>query len=362
MMRRSRSEGYINVSTSTTPTTTITTSTKTNIDNFNPLCSICKDVLLFPCTLGCGHSFCYRCLKDMHSHVHGGQQHYESESASESESESASSESESDIFTLTSQQLNRNSSNTYRDAFFDEQCFKSVVGSGNTFNNFSSSLLLDTNKLLRHILHDSVFCDNCPALKCPTCRLNVKVLPKPNILLHETLKKLLGDVYEMRIHEYLSTYCEDFILEQYEQSERFKTITLLVSESIQSIQQATSFNNLMGAFSAYGPEEIVWCLNKLGKGGTFIIVKDIIVSNAHYSSDFNKLLESQKVTSDDINYLMVSHPNFSLGDGGQTPTLMRSLKKRFKGVRTGALALMDNEDKLNEAMRQCIITNDLLEW
>jgi hypothetical protein len=187
-------------------------------------------------------------------------------------------------------------------------------------------------------------------------------MPKPNILLHEALKQLFGDVYEERIQEYLSNYCDEFILEQYEQSDRYKTIKMLVTESIQSIEQAVSFSNLMDSFSAYGDEEIVWGLNKLGKGGTFIIVKDVIISHDHYSSDFNKMLSSQRVTSDDINYLIVSHPNFSLGGGRHSNALTESLKKRFKGIRTGPLAMIDNEVMLNQAMRQCIVTNNLLNW
>lgn len=323
-------------------------------DNLNYQCSICKDVLLFPCTLGCGHSFCYRCLKDLHNHIHGVR--IIGEPSDESYPDS---DSEVDEEPAPRQLRCQSTASSYRDAFFNNQCFKSVVGKG-TFNHFSSNLLMDKDKLLSHILNDSVFCDNCPKLQCPTCRLAVKVLPKPNILLHELLKNTLGELYEIRTYEYLTLYCEDVILEKYEQSERFKTIKMLVSESIRGIEQAVTFGNLMASFSAYGPEEIVWCLYKLSKGNTFVIVKDIIISHEYYSSDFEILLRDQKVTSDDINYLIVSHPSFSLA--GRSPSLVSALKKRFKGVRTGILSLMDDEIALNEAMRKCIIANNLLEW
>ena len=337
-MRRSHSASQVSIS-------RIDDVSKSSIESMNYGCSICTDVMLFPCTLGCGHSFCYRCLKNMHKHVHN--QRCDSDADSEDDSEDEV------------PQVPQNSVDSYRNAFFDDQCFKAVVG-GSASNKFTSKLLMDKTKLLSHILNDSVFCDNCPNLKCPTCRVSVKVMPKPNILLHEALKHLLHDVYESRIQEYLANYCDDFILEQYEQSDRYKTIKMLVTESIGAIQQAVKFSDLMDSFGAYGTEEIVWCLNKLMKGNTFIIVKDLIISHDNYSSDFNKLLSDQRVTSDDINYLITSHPSFSLGNDSNV--LITNLKKQFKGVRLGPLKMMDNEVLLNQGMRQCIVENNLLNW
>lgn len=327
------------------------------IEQLNPQCSICQNILLFPCTLGCGHSFCYRCLKDLHKHVHADGNHYESSDDSGDEHENQEQNHEDGNVKRTA--VNRGQA--YKNTFFDDQCFRSVIG-GKFKSNFSSELLLNKSQLLTHILQDSIFCDNCPGLKCPTCRLKVKVLPKPNILLHESLKQLLGQLYDSRVEDYLSSYSQDFMLEQYEQSDRFKTIKMLVSESIGAIQQAVTFSNLMDSFSAYDEVEIVWCLSKLLKENTFIIVKDIIISNSYYSSDFNKLLTAQKLTSDDINYLIVSHPHFSLGYGDHTQQLIQNLKKRFKGGKSGVLGLLDDEETLHQSIRECIANNNLLNW
>jgi len=319
-----------------------------NVTQLNPQCTICHDVLLFPCTLGCGHSFCYRCLKNLHKHVH---RNYDNNSESDEEPENGNVTQPLDL------------TQTYRNSFFDEQCFKTIVG-GKLKQNFSSKLFLDKERLLTHILQDSIFCRECPGLKCPTCRLNVKVMPKPNILLHESLKQLLGQYYEDRVEEYLETYSQDFIIERYEQSDRFKTIKMLVSESIGAIEQAVSFSILMDSFNSYADIEIVWCLSKLLKDNMFVIVRDFIISNSHYSSDVSKLLNTGNLTNEDIMYLIVYHPNFSLGNGTTSAVnLTNNIKNKFKNVKkSGILDLIDNEEKMDEALRECIITNNLLNW
>ena len=311
-------------------------------------CSICQDILLFPCTLSCGHNFCYKCLKQMYNYNNNRLPNYDSDSDSDQDSDSDSDSGDA--------HKNRDTS-TYRKSFYDNQCFESVL-SGKAGNKFSSDLMMDKDKLLSHILNDSIFEENCRSFQCPTCRQQINIIPKPNILLHESLKQILGDVYEQRMLDYLSTFCEDFIIEEYEKSERYKTIKMLVEESIQSIQQAVSFNDLMASFSAYSPIEIVWCLYKSIQNRTFVIVNDLIISYNHYSTDFEKLLRDDRVSNRDINFLIVSHPKFSL----TAPQLEDTLKKQFRGKKTGELSLMDDETALTEAMRQCVTANNLLNW
>lgn len=39
-------------------------------NDYNVDCSICQNILLFPCTLGCGHSFCHDCINNLHRSAH----------------------------------------------------------------------------------------------------------------------------------------------------------------------------------------------------------------------------------------------------------------------------------------------------
>lgn len=306
------------------------------LDDINAQCSICTDLLLFPCTLGCGHSFCYNCLKNLYKH----------NNSDDEEDEEVEKKSK-----------------TYKESFYNNECFKATLGKDfKSSSKFNSKLLMNQDKLITHILNDSIYSSNCNGLKCPTCRENIQVLPKPNILLHKTLSSIFGELYEVRIQEYLSNYCEDFMLEQYERSERYKIIKELVSESIDSIEQAVSFDCLMESFNSYGPEEIVFCLSKLIKDQTFVAVKNMIISYNNYSIEFSNLLSSGQLTDNDINYLILSHPSFSVGNSANADKLKGKLLKRIKNTRTGILSLLDNENELKKTMRQFIVTHNLLDW
>lgn len=344
-MKRSRSLGNLKK---------IDNVAKTYLSAVDAQCPICKDILLFPCTLGCGHNFCYQCLKQLHSHIHNNAAQDDS-----SDDDDGDIPHVGDILHVVSPPPYDNLG-TSNNIFYNRNCFNSVM-LGKTQTKFMSELVLNKDKLQSHILRDCVFCDNCPDLTCPTCRLNVKVLPKPNIMMHENLKTMLGPIYENRMNDYLIDYSATFILKQYEKSQRYTTIKMLLQESIQAIEQAITFTNFMEAFSAYGPEEIVWCLNKLKEEKMFLIVKDLIISRDHYSSDFNKLLLDNLLASEDINYLLMHHPDLKLGNSNHDTKLIADLKKRFKGTRKGILKLLDDKELLDETMRKFLINNDMFD-
>lgn len=334
-------------------------SDKDLLSSLNPICNICKEILLFPSTLGCGHNFCHSCLKDYHNHCHRGNNRNNSNNRNvyddEGESDSSDSQDSEEYRTVIvpSTVSTDTDTDTGGAAFATYNDFRTSNLELGT--NSDSKFILDRDEILSTIFRESVFCDNCPNLSCPTCRLNVKVLPTPNILLHETLKNILGDVYLCRMDAFLQEYSEKYVIESYEKSERFKTIMMLVRESLSAIEQAVKFDMLMQSFSAYGEEEIIWCLHKLLSENAFVVVKDFIISHNHYSSDFLKALREIDMPHEDIIYLIVWHPKFTVGND----SLKNALKKKFKPRGEGSLALLNNKKTLEDTFKRFIIANKL---
>lgn len=318
-------------------------------------CSICRGELMLPCTLSCGHSFCFPCMKMMHSvqhpdYVNPNEREDDSSgdiedgssipsvlSLPNSEEDSLEADFIENVHTLKTDKLEE--TNTTEKGI--QQISKIFENRENNINELLSDILGGNVQEL-----DWVECDDCQ-YACPNCRIESWPFPSLNRTLHDLLFRIDTVNYSKRVEKYIDSFYSTRIVYKYEQSFRFKSLRDMIKALIEnSNQSGISYKTILLDFADYDRQEVLWAVYSVWKKykSVIIIVNDVILQTKHI----------QKHIIEHIDELSHSHILCLLAPIHNPNEMWKILKKKYTSPHGENLSIFMNEEKMLENIKKFI--------
>ncbi len=274
------------------------------------ICTICQSQLNLPCTLNCGHSFCFECMKKFHKTKHPDYVFVKkvpvvpvvviNEEIDSSDSDSGDIDSENsgendnvdNVVNVDKNVVNVDKNVVNGDKNVDNTNAIGIEADGieadgiEAFNdaivNVNNSIKDVTSDIIRGNLTrvEWVNCENCD-IECPNCKCISHPFPKLNILLHNIIFQTFPVEYTLNIQGLSVNIVYQNIIKLYEKTFRFRNLYEMLVETVKNCEiKGISFQELVTIFSDYKSIEVMWALyryHELDDFSTFIILNDRII-------------------------------------------------------------------------------------